>query len=151
MAVYCGTDLIRISRITRAVERLGTRFLQRIYHETELFGCGWPDYPRMNSLAARFAAKEAVAKALGTGIGPLGIQWTDIRVTVQSTQTDAKISGQPSIQLLGRAADRYNELNGESISISMSHDGDLALAFCVFSTSQERTDTACCRTSSDKN
>lgn len=132
MPVYCGTDLIRVSRVARAVERLGGRFLERIYHESELISCGWPDRPRMNSLSARFAAKEAVAKALGTGIGQMGIMWTDIRVTSQSSEQGG-LYGQPLVHLYGRAADRYNDLNGQSISISMSHDGDLAIAFCVIS------------------
>lgn len=120
----CGTDLIRISRIARALERQGDRFAGRIYDPAELADCGWPERPRPDSLAVRFAAKEAVAKALGTGIGPQGVKWTDIRIV--------RVPGDaPRISLQGSAARRYNELHGQSISISMSHDGDLALAFCV--------------------
>ncbi len=120
----CGTDLIRISRIARALERQGDRFAEHIYDPMELADCGWPERPRSDSLAVRFAAKEAVAKALGTGIGPQGVRWTDIRIV--------RVPGDaPRISLQGGAARRYDELHGQSISISMSHDGDLALAFCV--------------------
>lgn len=148
MPVYCGTDLIRISRIDQAIERHGIHFLQRIFHETELTDCGWPDHLRLNSLAARFAAKEAVSKALGTGIGPAGVAWTDIRVSRQKAAPDG-LSGQPVILLSGQALDRYHDLNGQSISISMSHDDDLAIAFCVISSPTERTETDCRMISSD--
>ncbi len=120
----CGTDLIRISRIARAFERQGDRFSSRIYTASELADCGWPTKTRIDSLAVRFAAKEAVSKALGTGIGPRGVRWTDIQIV--------RVTGDaPRVQLQGAAAQRYFELKGQSISISMSHDGDLALAFCV--------------------
>lgn len=120
----CGTDLIRISRIARAFERQGERFGSRIYTASELADCGWPAKTRIDSLAVRFAAKEAVSKALGTGIGPRGVRWTDIQIV--------RITGDaPRVQLQGAAAQRYLELKGQSVSISMSHDGDLALAFCV--------------------
>lgn len=120
----CGIDLIRISRIAGALSRQGERFAKRIYDATELADCGWPEKPRADSLAVRFAAKEAVAKALGTGIGPYGVRWTDIRVV--------RVPGDaPRVVLHDAAARRFTELNGQSISISMSHDGDLALALCV--------------------
>lgn len=124
MPVSCGTDLISVSRIARAVEHHEGRFLARVFHESELHDCGWPDKPRMNSLAGRFAAKEAVAKALGTGIGKL-VRWTDIRIISEMP------SRKPTVRLEGAALDRLNTLEKPSISISISHDGDLALAFCV--------------------
>lgn len=120
----CGTDLIRISRIGRAMTQHGERFANRVYGAAELADCGWPERPRMDSLAVRFAAKEAVAKALGTGIGPRGVRWTDIEI--KRVPGDA-----PAVALHGAAAQRYHELKGQSISISMSHEADLALAFCV--------------------
>ena len=124
MPVSCGTDLISVSRIARAVEHQGDRFLARVFHEAELLDCGWPDKLRMNSLAGRFAAKEAVAKALGTGIGQ-GVRWTDIRIVSEMP------SRKPKVVLKGQALDRVNALDRASISISISHDGDLAMAFCV--------------------
>lgn len=124
MPVSCGTDLISVSRIARAVEQHEGRFLARVFHESELLDCGWPDKLRMNSLAGRFAAKEAVVKALGTGIGK-GVRWTDIRIVSE------KPSRKPTVKLEGQAFDRLNALDRPSISISISHDGDLAMAFCV--------------------
>ena len=124
MPISCGTDLISVSRIARAVEHHESRFLSRVFHESELLDCGWPDKLRMNSLAGRFAAKEAVAKALGTGIGKL-VQWTDIRIVSEMP------SRKPTVVLEGQALDRLNALGRASISISISHDGDLAIAFCV--------------------
>lgn len=124
MPVSCGTDLISVSRIARAVKRHEGRFLSRVFHESELLDCGWPDKLRMNSLAGRFAAKEAVAKALGTGIGK-GVRWTDIRIISQTP------SRKPTVVLEGHALGLLNALERASISISISHDGDLAMAFCV--------------------
>ncbi len=126
----CGTDLIRISRIARAFERQGERFGSRIYTASELSDCGWPDKTRIDSLAVRFAAKEAVSKALGSGIGPYGVRWTDIQIV--RVKGDA-----PQIELHGAAARRYRAIKGQSISISMSHDGDIALAFCVLDCAPE--------------
>ena len=67
-----GIDLIEIVRIEQALQRHGDRFLKRIFTENEISDC----QERLNSLAARYAAKEAVAKAFGTGIGPM--KFTDI-------------------------------------------------------------------------
>jgi len=123
--ILCGTDLIHIHRIEQAIIRQGRPFLDRIFTESERTYCTLPDGSyRYASLAARFAAKEAVAKALGTGIGPAGIQWTDIEILTQT-------SGAPFSQLHHAAKHRYDSLGGISLSISLSHDQDLAQAFCV--------------------
>jgi holo-[acyl-carrier protein] synthase len=71
-----GVDLIEIERVRAAVEEHGERFLSRVYTKAEVRCCG----KRIESLAARFAAKEAVAKALGTGVWRSGVAWTDIEV-----------------------------------------------------------------------
>ncbi len=129
MPVFCGTDLIRVSRIKAAVERRGEPFLRRVFHESELMDCGWPEKPRMESLAGRFAAKEAVAKALGTGIGK-NVRWTDIRVATPGP------SQRPIVTLEGGADAWFQNLTHPgkaSISVSISHDGDLAIAMCVIS------------------
>lgn len=120
MQVRCGTDIIHIDRFSRAIERQGERFLARIFTLQEQSACEG----RTASLAARFAAKEAIAKALGTGIGPLGIRWTDLEV-----QTDS--AGAPHVVLHEAAERRYQDLSGQSIAISLSHDQNLAQAFCV--------------------
>jgi len=133
MQVKCGTDLIRIERISQAIARIGTPFLYRIWTAEELGDCLPADFtpgealpgPAAASLAARFTAKEAMAKALGTGIGPMGVGWTD--VSVRRTEHSAA----PEVCLTGEALSRYKSLGGESISISLTHDGPWAMAFCV--------------------
>jgi len=123
--ILCGTDLIHIHRIEQAIIRQGKPFLERIFTASEIAYCTLPDGSfRYASLAARFAAKEAVAKALGTGIGPSGIQWTDIEVLTQT-------GGAPFPRLHHAAKHRYESLSGISLSISLTHDQDLAQAFCV--------------------
>ncbi len=127
MFVQTGVDLIRISRIQKAVERLGDPFLNRIWTAAEQVECltGDRSYSQQTfaSLAARFAAKEAVAKALGTGFGPAGVSWTDISTTKDRT-------GRPQVRLIGGAKRRYRTLGGTSIAISMTHEGGLAMAQC---------------------
>lgn len=134
MQVKCGTDLVQVQRIKKAAEKIGRPFLCRIWTDAEQEAClADGDFARNGlltpmaaaSLAARFAAKEAVAKALGTGIGPAGVHWTDIEVS------KAASGSPPKLRLTGGALDRYHQLDGQSISISMSHEGGLALACCV--------------------
>ena len=84
--IRSGVDLIEIARIGESVDRFGQRFLERVYTPDELAGCGG----RVESLAARFAAKEAAAKMLGTGIWRHDIGWTDIEVVRDP------VSGAPS-------------------------------------------------------
>lgn len=120
MRIYCGTDLIRVSRIETAVQRTGQSLLNRIWTEQEQTLCN----QSTASFAVRFAAKEAMAKALGTGIGPLGITWLDFEIL---RNTD----GSPLPLLHGAASLRYNALGGISLALSLTHEGDLAQAFCV--------------------
>lgn len=120
MQVKCGTDLVQIERLERAVLRQGERFLNRVFTTRELAQC----QGKIASLAARFAAKEAIAKALGTGIGPHQIAWTDLEIVRQD-------SGQPTVELHAAAARFYAELGGQSIAISLTHEQNLAQAFCV--------------------
>jgi holo-[acyl-carrier protein] synthase len=126
--IRCGTDLVEIDRISRAVTRLGQPFLDRIWTKAEQADCLLPD-SRLTaaaaaSLAARFAAKEAVSKALGTGFGPSGVRWTDIAVQKLP-------GGVPRILLHGAALTVFKQLGGQSIAISLTHERTLALAFCV--------------------
>ena len=113
-----GVDIIAIARLQRALARHGDAFLRRIYTpaEIELYG------QRPQSLAARWAAKEAVAKALGTGIGPVG--WTEIEVLEDANRA-------PTLRLSGKAAALADELNLREWAISLSHTDDLAIAFVV--------------------
>ena len=113
-----GVDIIEISRIGRVLERYGQRFLRRIYTPGEIEYCR----ERAPNLAARFAAKEATMKALGTGVR--GVGWKDIEVVRAP-------SGAPSIKLHGRAAARAQRLGVREISLSLSHSREYAVAFVV--------------------
>ncbi len=116
-----GVDVVEIKRIQAAVARHGDRFLARVFTEAELAYC----HGRAPELAARFAAKEAVSKALGVGIQhPEGICWREINVI-----SDAR--GKPSVQLLDRAAERAGELGLGTFALSLSHTHDYAVAMFV--------------------
>jgi holo-[acyl-carrier protein] synthase len=113
-----GIDLIEIERLERAIQRHGERFLKRIFTPTELAEAGGS----MASLAARFAAKEATAKALGTGIGV--VSWLEIEVLRPCDQP-------PILHLSGAAAQRATELGLSEWTISLSHAHTLAIASVV--------------------
>ena len=113
-----GIDLIEINRFEGAVQRHGTHLLERIFTASELdeFGESVP------SLAARFAAKEAVTKALGTGIGQ--VTWHDIEILRGPAQA-------PTLHLNGKAEDLAEELGLVTWSVSLSHTIDHAVAMVV--------------------
>jgi holo-[acyl-carrier protein] synthase len=118
-----GVDLVEIPRIKRALDRYGDRFLARVYTQAEVrYSRGRPQ-----ELAVRFAAKEAVAKALGVGmrlLSPAGINWHDV-------ETLNERSGKPYVNLRGRAEQLAADQGLTVWSISLSHDGGLAIAFVV--------------------
>ena len=116
--IRCGIDQIEIARVEQGIARLGERFLARLFTPGERADCA--DQPVR--LAARFAAKEAVAKALGTGIGDVG--WHDIEI-----RTGAR--GRPTLTLHGRAAALASELGLREWDISLTHTADLAAAVAV--------------------
>jgi holo-[acyl-carrier protein] synthase len=122
MILGIGTDLMEIARIQKSIARFGDRFLQRVYTPSEIHYCSQKKNAA-ESLAARFAAKEAGAKALGTGIS-YGISWLELEVTREP-------SGKPSLQLSGRAAARAQALGVTRISLSLTHSRDMALAVVV--------------------
>ena len=113
-----GVDVMDIERIQRAAERHGDRFYSRFYTEAEAarYRGKW------ESLAARFAAKEAVAKALGTGIGD--VEWVEIEVV-----SDER--GKPELQLHGKAAQLAERLGLHQWSISLTHVGEYAMAMVI--------------------
>ncbi|RMG85025.1 MAG: holo-ACP synthase [Candidatus Dadabacteria bacterium] len=116
-----GSDLVEIRRIAAALERHGERFLRRVFRPGEERRDGTVLPPE--SLAARFAAKEAVLKALGTGWSA-GVRWTDVEITGGRGQP-------PAVRLHGQALRRAEALGGARIHLSLSHDAGLALAFAV--------------------
>ena len=116
-----GIDVIEIARVARAVDRHGRRFLERIYTPLEVAVCRG----RTGELAAHFAAKEAVSKALGVGIfSREGVGWRDVEVLPDGR-------GKPLVYLYGRAKARAEELRLEEFALSLTHDGGLAVAFVV--------------------
>ena len=116
-----GVDLIEVDRVQQAIERYGERFLSRVFTDAELAYCRG----RPHQLAARFAAKEAVSKMLGTGIQhPEGVAWRDIQIV-----SDER--GKPSVQLSGSAAQRASQMNLVQMSISLSHTREHAIAIIV--------------------
>ncbi len=117
--MHCvGVDLIEIARIERAIQRWGDRFLQRIYTEGELRICRRKPW----KLASRFAGKEAVMKALGTGIR--GISWREIEIL-------AEPSGKPVVNLSGKAQVKADDLGIGKLAISLSDTREHAVAFVV--------------------
>ncbi len=113
-----GVDIIEIERFTSAYRRYDQRLLQRLFTPTELAENGL----NMASLAARFAAKEAVSKAFGTGIGHIG--WHEIEVCRGE-------AGEPILHLHGAARRMADEQQLDTWSISISHTDTYAIAFVV--------------------
>jgi len=122
MVVGVGTDLVEIARIQQSVARFGDRFLHRIFTPREIAYCQRKKNAA-ESLAARFAAKEAGAKALGTGISR-GISWLELEVVREP-------GSRPILQLTGRAAARARSLGITRVSLSLTHSRDTALAVVV--------------------
>ncbi len=120
---HVGIDLVEIGRVQMALSRWGDRFLQRVFTpaECERYRDRVPD------LAARFAAKEAVMKALGTGVK--GVAWRDIEVL-----PDEK--GKPMIFLYGGARKRADQLGLTGLEISLSHSRDYAIASVIGGSSE---------------
>lgn len=113
-----GVDLIELDRVAHVLERHPRRFLSRVYTPLEIAFCRG----RVPELAARFAAKEAVMKALGTGARSVG--WRDIEVLPDHR-------GKPLVYLHGRAVERAERIGLEAIDISLTHLRDQAMAVVV--------------------
>lgn len=117
-ALSVGVDLLEIERLVRTWERFGDRFLEKVFTPTELDQAD----RRILRLAGRFAAKEAAAKALGTGIG--AIRWHDIEIIRLP-------SGKPGILLHGAAAERARMLGLTAFDVSISDTRDHAMAVVI--------------------
>lgn len=113
-----GVDLIDLDRVERSLERFGERFYKRFFTPAERAFCEG----RIERLAARIAAKEAVAKALGTGIGD--VSWVEIEV-------ERDVRGRPALKLHGQAAILAEQLGLETWDLSISHTSTQAIAFVV--------------------
>ncbi len=119
MIVGTGIDIAEVPRIAESIERFGDRFLRRIFTDGEIQYCD-SKANRVERYAARFAAKEAAMKALGTGWSR-GVRWRDIEVVRQP-------GGRPTIKFHGRAAGFAARLGTKNIALSLSHTAEQAIA-----------------------
>lgn len=120
--VGIGTDLAEVDRIRRAIERHGRRFIERIYTPAEIVYVE-RKFNRYERFAARFAAKEAGMKAIGTG-WRRGVRWRDFEVGNLP-------SGRPTLQLHGVAASFAADLGVRNISLSLTHTSVQAMAIVI--------------------
>lgn len=119
--IVCGVDVIEVARIERALQRHGARFLARVYSPLEVA----VSRDRSSELAARFAAKEAVSKALGVGIfSSDGLSWREVEILPDRR-------GRPLVYLHGAAERRASDMAIRSVAVSLTHDGGLAVAMVV--------------------
>ena len=116
-----GTDMCAVSRMEKAIER--THFYERVFFENERAYLESKENARAQSAAAMFAAKEAVSKALGTGFIRGIMPWT-IEVTHDE-------HGKPGVALHGAAKEKMESIGGKRVHLSLTHEGDMAMAFAV--------------------
>lgn len=131
MEIFCGTDIIEIGRIKSTLYKTGDAFIKKVFTDNEIEYCEKKKSVKFKSYAARFAAKEAVSKAFGTGISN-GLDWKDIEILNNN-------QGKPYVILTGRAKDFYKKLKGVSISLSLSHCDNYAVAFAVIKAETKNT------------
>ena len=120
--IAVGTDILQINRIEEVLNRLGDRFVQRILTQQEQAEY-YASKQASRLLAKRFAAKEAVAKSLGTGIGR-GVSWQDIQI-------EHDTNGAPVVRLSGGAKRVALERGGERVELSLADEMDYVVAFAV--------------------
>jgi len=119
MLTGLGVDIIEVVRIKKAMDRWGERFIKRVFTPEEKLYSMRKAFPEQ-SLAARFAAKEAVMKAIGTGLSG-GIAWTDVEIVNNP-------SGKPEVKLRRKITHLIGE---KKVKISLSHTREFAVAFAV--------------------
>lgn len=128
MIVGIGVDIVEVERLSAIISRQGDRFLKRVYTDREVAyarGCAHPE----QRFASRFAAKEAVLKALGTG-WTRGVSFRDVEVTTDDV-------GAPSVAVMGRALDISRSRGIARWHISLSHDHNYAIAHVVAETREQ--------------
>jgi holo-[acyl-carrier protein] synthase len=124
MIIGTGIDIVSVGRITHLIDRYGRRFLAKYYSDGEIErGLALPGPGRDRFFAARFAAREAFFKALGTGWGR-GIALREVAV-------ERNEAGRPSIALTGRAAEAAAERHIAAIHLSLAHEGSIAQAIVI--------------------
>jgi len=117
-----GIDVVEVSRIKSSLDEFGEKFLTRIFTEAERDYCQDQKMPELH-LAARFAAKEAIAKALGTGIGK-EVGWLDMEIK-------RRTSGEPEVKLIGAAAAFAASRGVKQVMVSLTHAKRYAAANAV--------------------
>jgi len=130
--ILSGTDLVYMPRISRIIEEGGEGFTGRVLSESEieLFDKAAGLKRKTEILAGRFAAKEAAAKALGTGLLADGVGFSDFEILPDD-------SGRPILTLKGRAKEKADSMGVVSVSVSITHDNDYAGAVCTILTDEE--------------
>lgn len=129
MEMAVGVDVILISRVQKVLARHPERFLRRVFTPEEVAVCRG----RVPELAARFAAKEAIMKALGTGAR--GLAWREIEILPNQR-------GKPLVFLHGLAQQRAEKIGARGLDVSLTHDADLAIAVVVGMADQPHVDRA---------
>jgi len=122
MIVGTGIDIAEVPRIAYSIERFGSRFIQRVFTEGEIRYCE-SKANRAERYAARFAAKEAAMKALGTGWN-YGVRWRDVEVVREP-------GGRPTIRFRGKAAEFAARIHAKNVSLSLTHTRDQAMASVI--------------------
>ena len=117
-----GVDVCEVNRIARIIDQQGDRFLQKVFTEKEIEYCN-KKHNKAECFAARFAAKEAFLKALGTGLRD-GLKWKDMEI-------DNDVLGKPFFRLYAKCAEKTA---GSQTLLSMSHTESTAVAFVVIET-----------------
>lgn len=128
--IAAGVDLVEVGRLRRSIDRFGQRFLSRIFTEQEQRTCAGS----AERLAGRFAIKEAVGKALGTGIGD--VSWREIEVVNAA-------NGRPELHLHGSAKRIAHEQGLDSWSISLAHTESQAIGLVVAMRSEQSQAEGC--------
>ncbi len=123
MIIGLGIDIAEVDRMEATIRRRGEPFLKRVFTPAEIRYCE-KHRRKFERYAARFAAKEATMKALGTGWGN-GVRWVDLEVARES-------SGKPTMRLAGRARELADNMGVRNISLSITHSGNLAFAEVIF-------------------
>ena len=122
MIVGIGVDIVEVGRVKDILERYRDRFVHRVFTDAEA-GYAKKSVRQAERFAGRFAVKEAVMKAFGTGKSQ-GILWRDV-------ETVPGAMGRPEVKLYGNANKYMNKLNGDRIHVSITHDGGKAMAFVI--------------------
>jgi holo-[acyl-carrier protein] synthase len=123
MIIGIGIDIMEVARIKRSIERFGDHFLSRVFNRLEIEYCQSKGNPAVH-FAARFAAKEAVVKSLGTGFSE-GIKWTDVEIV------SPRGGGKPEVKLHSQAQEVLKKMGGKILHLSITHDARYAMAQAV--------------------